>query len=71
MIVIGLFTRIAALLQIPILIGAIIFVNTKSGVYSGESDLLFSIIVLVLLIFFLIEGGGPYSVDRQIKTSHL
>jgi putative oxidoreductase len=71
LIVIGLFTRIASLLQIPILIGAIIFVNTKNGVYSGESDLLFSIIVLVLLIFFLIEGGGPYSVDRQIKTSHL
>jgi len=71
MIVIGLFTRIAVLLQIPILIGAIIFVNTRSGVYSGESDLLFSIIVLVLLIFFLVEGSGYYSVDRQIKTSHL
>src|SRR6476620_12042642 len=71
MIVIGLFTRIAVLLQIPILIGAIIFVNTRSGVYSGESDLLFSIIVLVLLIFFLIEGGGHYSVDRQRKISHL
>jgi len=69
--VIGLFTRIAVILQIPILIGAIIFVNTKSGVYSGESDLLFSVIVLVLLLFFLVEGGGPYSVDRQRKTSHL
>ena len=71
LIVIGLFTRIAVILQIPILIGAIIFVNTKSGVYSGESDLLFSVIVLVLLLFFLVEGGGPYSVDRQRKTSHL
>jgi len=71
LIVIGLFTRIAVALQIPILIGAIIFVNTKAGVYSGESDLLFSIIVLVLLLFFLVEGSGPYSVDKQIKTSHL
>ena len=71
MIIIGLFTRIAVLLQIPILIGAIIFVNTRSGVYSGESDLLFSIIILVLLFFFLVEGGGHYSIDRQIKTSHL
>jgi len=71
LIVIGLFTRIAVILQIPILIGAIIFVNTKSGVYSGESDLLFSIIVLALLLFFLAEGGGPYSVDRQRRTSHL
>lgn len=71
LIVIGLFTRIAVILQIPILIGAIIFVNTKTGIYSGESDLLFSIIVLVLLLFFLVEGGGSYSVDKQIKTSHL
>src|SRR6266487_2761804 len=55
LIVIGLFTRIAVLVQIPILLGAIIFVNTKAGVYSGESDLLFSIIVLVLLLFFLVE----------------
>src|SRR6266487_4527992 len=58
MIVIGLLTRIAVLLQIPILIGAILFVNTKSGPYSGESDLLFSIIILVLLLFFLVQGGG-------------
>jgi len=71
MIVIGLFTRLAVLLQIPILIGAIIFVNTRSGVYSGQSDLLFSILVLALLIFFLIEGSGSYSVDRQRKNSHL
>ena len=71
MIVIGLFTRIAAALQIPVLIGAIIFVNTKGGVYGGQSDLLFSIIILVLLIFFLFEGGGPYSVDRQRRVSHL
>jgi putative oxidoreductase len=71
LIVIGLFTRIAVILQIPILIGAIIFVNTRGGVYSGGSDLFFSIIVLVLLLFFLVEGSGSYSVDRQIKTSHL
>jgi putative oxidoreductase len=71
LIVIGLFTRIAVILQIPILIGAIIFVNAKAGIYSGGSDLLFSIIVLVLLLLFLVEGGGPYSVDKQRKTSHL
>lgn len=71
MIVIGLFTRLAALLQIPILIGAILLVNTRSGVYSGQSDLLFSILVLLLLIVFLFLGSGHYSVDRQVKRSHL
>jgi len=71
LIVIGLFTRIAVILQIPILLGAIIFVNTRTGIYSGQSDLLFSVILLVLLIFFLVEGSGSYSVDKQRKTSHL
>ena len=71
MIVIGLFTRLAVLLQIPILVGAILFVNTRGGVYSGQSDLLFSVLVLLLLILFLVEGSGYYSVDRQVKNSHL
>ena len=71
MIVIGLFTRLAVLLQIPILIGAIIFVNMSNGAYSGQSDLLFSILVLILLVIFLVEGSGSYSVDRQVKNSHL
>src|SRR3954451_14470648 len=71
LIVIGLFTRLAVVLQIPILAGAIIFVNTRGRVSSGQSDLIFSILVLVLLLVFLIEGSGPYSVDRQRKLSHL
>ena len=74
MIIIGLFTRIASLVQIPILIGAIFFVHSKKGVFAGESDLLFSIVILLLLVIFLIEGGGPLSWDNSIrkeKRDHL
>jgi putative oxidoreductase len=68
MILAGLFTRFWTLIQIPILLGAIFFVNSKTGLFAGQSDLLFSIIVLILLIFFFIEGGGPLSMDNYFRS---
>ncbi len=61
---IGLFTRAACLIQIPVLIGAIIFVNINAtkDAFSPYSELFLSIIILLLLIYFLIIGNGPLSV---------
>lgn len=67
MIIIGLFTRLAVLIQIPILIGAVFFINAGNGIFAGQSDLLFSIIILFLLIFFLVEGSGPISFDNNLR----
>ncbi len=67
LIAIGLLTRIAVLFQIPILIGAIVFVNLSKGFFAINSDLPFSILVLSLLIFFFIYGSGTLSVDNYIK----
>ena len=69
LIIIGLLTRWAVLLQIPILLGAIIFVNSSKGWFAPESDFGFSLIVLLLLIVFFIEGGGPISLDNMRKES--
>jgi putative oxidoreductase len=69
MIIAGLFTRLGAVLQVPILIGAVFFVNAKKGIFAAESDFLFSIIILLLLLFFLIEGGGPLSLDNYFKRA--
>jgi putative oxidoreductase len=69
MIIAGLFTRLAVLVQIPILIGAVFFVNARQGIFAGQSDLLFSIIILVLLIFFLLEGAGAVSLDNYFAKS--
>jgi putative oxidoreductase len=63
----GLLTRLACLLQIPILLGAVIFVNAPSGVVPPDSNWWLSLLILVMLIFFLIEGGGPWSADRLLK----
>ncbi len=59
---IGMFTRAACLIQIPILIGAIIFVNASQDVLRPYSELFLSILILLLLIYFLIVGNGPLSV---------
>ena len=69
LIIIGLFTRWAILLQIPILIGAVVFINAPRGVFEAESEFGFSFAVLLLLIFFLIEGGGPMSLDNYFKKN--
>lgn len=66
---IGLFTRLACLLQIPILLGAIIFINTSNILMQPYAEMVLSIIVLLLLLYFLIVGNGPLSfewyIDRQ------
>ena len=67
LIIIGLLTRYAVLLQIPILLGAVFFLTTKNSVLGGPSELVFSILVLLLLVFFLIEGGGPISLDNYFR----
>lgn len=68
LIVIGLVTRGAVLVQIPILIGAIVYVNADKGFYSVNSELGFSILILALLLFFLVFGSGKFSVDEFMRT---
>lgn len=61
LLIIGLFTRFACLIQIPVLLAAVILVNTKGDMMRPYSELFLSIIVLLLLIYFLIVGNGPWS----------
>jgi len=68
LIIIGLVTRLAVLFQIPILAGAIIFINADKGLFTIHSELGLSILVLALLIFFLIFGSGKYSADSFMRT---
>ncbi|MEO6220284.1 MAG: DoxX family protein [Ginsengibacter sp.] len=59
--VLGLFTRFACLIQIPILLGAVIFINSSREMLQPYSELILSILVLLLLCYFLIAGDGPWS----------
>lgn len=73
LIAIGLFTRFACLIQIPVLLGAIIFVNSSHDMLRPYSELFLSIIVLLLLVYFLIVGNGPISYkipEEEKKKGH-
>lgn len=69
LIILGLFTRFAAFIQIPVLLGALIFVTTKNGLFTAETDLTLSIILLLLLVIFVIEGSGPLSLASYFKEA--
>lgn len=67
-IIVGLFTRWMCLLQIPIILGAIYFVNSKLGMSFTNTELILSVIVLLLLIVFAIKGSGVISADEYFRN---
>lgn len=76
LIAVGLFTRIACLIQLPILLGAVILVNAPKGFLSvgNHMELEMSLIVLIGLIVFMVFGAGRYSFDArrrsEMETAH-
>ena len=76
LIVAGLFTRIASLIQIPILIGAVFLVNYPKGLFSigNHMELEISLIVLIGLVIFVVFGAGRFSIDairrREMEAIH-
>ena len=68
LIAMGLVTRFAVVVQIPILLGAVFFVNIWRGFSPLNSELWLSILVLFMLILFWVVGSGRLSVDYWMKT---
>jgi putative oxidoreductase len=65
-ITVGLLTRISSIVQMPIVIVAIIFVNIKNIERNGF-ELILTVIVLLLLILFAIKGSGTLSADEYFR----
>jgi putative oxidoreductase len=63
----GLFTRAMCAIQLPILIGAIIFVNYPKGFLSvgNHMELEVSIAALIATFVFMIFGAGKFSIDEK------
>jgi putative oxidoreductase len=66
-IILGLLTRISVWAQIPIVLGAVLFINLNSDLPHTFQDLLLSLLVLMLLLVFAITGGGKISMDNYSK----
>src|SRR5687767_9090599 len=60
---IGFLTRVAALVQVPILAGAVFFVHRQDGLFALGQSLEFSALVLFLLCVFVVAGAGKLSLD--------
>ena len=69
---IGLLTRLAALLQIPILLGAVFYIYLpQMTLIEPRQNLEFSALVLFLLVLVVAYGSGRFSVDHILgKKDH-
>ncbi|RFZ90709.1 DoxX family protein [Mucilaginibacter conchicola] len=70
MITMGLLTRLSVVIQMPIVLGAIVFVNATHGLSFLNSELWLSILVFMLLVVVWIVGSGPFSADAWIRESN-
>ncbi|HEY4205397.1 MAG TPA: DoxX family protein [Puia sp.] len=60
LLIMGVLVRFACVLQIPILLGAIFFINLNPEMYRPLSELALSLGVLLLLCLFLVVGNGKW-----------
>ena len=65
-IMLGLLTKIAVIIQIPIVAGALYY-NITPHTFGTGAELLLSIVVMVLLIYVLLSKVGPISMDDYLK----
>lgn len=70
-IVTGLFTRLAILLQIPVLTGAVLFINPGEHAFYFHGEFLLSLLVLIVLIYFLVKGPGEVSMDNYLRNHEI
>lgn len=69
LVAIGLLTRVMVLFQIPIIIATIIFIDYHKGLFALNSELIFSVLILGLLIFYLVYGSGKMSIDYLLTKT--
>ncbi len=67
LIAVGCLTRLMCLLQLPILVGAVFFVNISQGFSTLNSELWLSLVVLGLLLAFIVLGSGRFSMDEYVR----
>jgi putative oxidoreductase len=67
---IGFFTRLAALIQIPILASAAFILHIREGLMmgGGGQSIELASLVLVLLVVYFIFGSGPLAIKKYINV---
>ena len=63
---VGLLSQFAALIQIPVLIGAVVISLVQGGPFMADQSFELSVIVLLLLAIIFRLGSGQFSLDYLI-----
>ena len=62
--VLGIFTRWAALANVPVMLGAIVFVHLKSGFWAHQGGYEYALVLLLASLALAMTGGGALSLRR-------
>jgi putative oxidoreductase len=65
LLVLGLFTRVAALAVLIFMLNAI-YVTSAKGFFWTAGGFEYSLLIAFVALFFLIRGGGTCSLDRKL-----
>jgi len=68
---IGYQTRLAAVIQLPILVGAVFFVHLEQGLLAMGQSLELSVLVMFLLLIYFLFGGGNLAIDKTPDISNM
>ncbi len=67
----GFLTRLAALIQIPILVGAVFFIHLQQGLMTVGQSLELSALVLAILLIYFVFGSGSFSLDENNRQKKM
>jgi putative oxidoreductase len=67
LIALGILTRFSSLMQIPVVFGAVFFVNFLQSPFN--TDLISSIVVLIFLVVFAVLGPGKISLENYLTRA--
>jgi putative oxidoreductase len=62
--VLGIYTRWAALVNVPTMVGAIVFVHLKNGFWAHKGGYEYALVLLVATVACAMIGGGAVSLRR-------
>ena len=65
LIVLGSHTRLFCLLNLPILLVSLVFVDLSQSILSPYSQIWLAVMVLAGLICFMVEGDGMLSIEHE------
>ncbi|GAB4242596.1 MAG: DoxX family protein [Saprospiraceae bacterium] len=69
MLLLGLLTRLGALIQLPEVAYAVFFIHAKQGLMMGGQSFELATMTLFLLLIILVYGAGPLSLDAKLAST--